>query len=177
MQVRIRSKKKDRQGRLIDTIADIGFIGYDLYRVGQAYYNGGDVRAELGYLGLDVAGAATPFGTGFGLAARAAKGASVAADGAKVSPQVAGRAGELAAFAKQVRGTYNVDGRQRILDNVIAERNEFYEAKNVANQANTRQLRDFMSYAKQHGVGLSCRSGRKSFAVVQSKRVVLQRRR
>ena len=66
---------KDPGGRLIDTIADIAFIGYDLYKIGEAIATGGDVREQAAYLGLDVAGAFTPFGTGFGLAGRVAKSA------------------------------------------------------------------------------------------------------
>jgi Restriction endonuclease fold toxin 7 len=50
-----------------------------------------------------------------------------------------------------VRGTYNVEGRQRILDNVIKARNEIYESKNVAYQALTRQLRDFIDQSKAMG--------------------------
>ena len=72
--------EKDPTGRLIDTLVDLGFIAYDVYRVGDAYFNGGDVQAELGYLGLDVAGAATPFATGFGAVARTARVANHASD-------------------------------------------------------------------------------------------------
>ena len=68
-------KNKDVNGEFLDTVVDVAFIAYDLYKVGEAYATGGDVKAELGYLGLDVAGAATPFATGFGVAGRlAAKG-------------------------------------------------------------------------------------------------------
>jgi hypothetical protein len=71
-------KDKDPNGRIIDTLVDFGFIAYDVYRVGDAYLNGGNVQEELGYLGLDVAGAAVPFATGFGAIARTAKIASKA---------------------------------------------------------------------------------------------------
>ncbi len=71
---------KDPDGRFLDTIVDIGFIGYDLYNLGKAVYNGGDVKSELGYLALDVAGAFTPFATGFGAVARTAKVANKAED-------------------------------------------------------------------------------------------------
>ena len=71
---------KDPDGRFLDTLADIGFIAYDLYRVGDAYINGGNVQQELGYLALDAAGAATPFATGFGAVARTAKVAGKAED-------------------------------------------------------------------------------------------------
>jgi RHS repeat-associated protein len=59
----------DSSGRIIDTLLDIGFIGYDLYKL----FTGG--RKELGdnliNLGLDAAGAAIPFVTGLGEARRA----------------------------------------------------------------------------------------------------------
>ncbi|HRH22459.1 MAG TPA: SpvB/TcaC N-terminal domain-containing protein [Candidatus Paceibacterota bacterium] len=64
---------KDPSGRIIDTIADIGFIAYDLYRVGEAMATGGDVRTELNYLSLDVAGAVIPGVTGVGVVARTTK--------------------------------------------------------------------------------------------------------
>lgn len=63
---------KDPDGRFLDTVVDLGFIAYDIYKVGNAIATGGDVRSELGYLALDVAGAATPFATGFGAVARTA---------------------------------------------------------------------------------------------------------
>jgi RHS repeat-associated protein len=71
---------KDPSGRIIDTVIDIGFIVYDLYKVGSAYASGGDVRAEIGYLGADVVGAMIPGGTGFGVIARTAKVADKADD-------------------------------------------------------------------------------------------------
>jgi DNA-formamidopyrimidine glycosylase len=64
---------KDPDGRFLDTIADIGFIAYDIYSIGSAYANGQDVSEQISYLGLDVAGAFTPFATGFGAVARTAK--------------------------------------------------------------------------------------------------------
>jgi RHS repeat-associated protein len=64
---------KDADGRFLDIALDIGFMAYDAYKVGQAYATGGDVREQLGYLGLDAGAAAIPGVTGVGLVARAAK--------------------------------------------------------------------------------------------------------
>jgi len=63
-------KHVDPTGEFVDTVVDIGFIAYDLYKISQAVANGGDVRGELGTLGLDVAGAAIPGVTGLGMIAR-----------------------------------------------------------------------------------------------------------
>jgi len=62
---------KDPQGRFIDTLADIGFIAYDLYSLNNAFANGGNIKSELTALGSDVAGALIPGATGFGLGIRA----------------------------------------------------------------------------------------------------------
>ncbi len=64
-------KNTDTEGEFLDTIADIGFIAYDAYRLGNALINSGDVKTELAALGADIIGALIPFGTGFGLGVRA----------------------------------------------------------------------------------------------------------
>ena len=61
----------DPSGQILDTILDIGFIAYDLYRIGKSLMNGcGVLRADVAALGADVAGALIPFATGGGAAAR-----------------------------------------------------------------------------------------------------------
>src|SRR3990167_11004399 len=47
---------KDPTGRIIDTLADIGFIGYDLYRIGNAIYHGENIKQHVAALGLDTLG-------------------------------------------------------------------------------------------------------------------------
>ena len=64
--------QKDPDGRIIDTALDIGFIGYDLYRLSGAISNGGDVKGELRALSMDAIGAALPGVTGLGMVARVA---------------------------------------------------------------------------------------------------------
>jgi len=62
----------DPDGRAIDTIADIGFIGYDLFDMGRsAYHAEGISGTQWLALGGDVLGAAIPFATGVGAAIRA----------------------------------------------------------------------------------------------------------
>ena len=97
---------KDPQGRIIDTIADIGFIGYDLYDLGRAYAQGAHsstLKQKAGYLGLDIAGAAIPGVTGLGIAARGAK--------------VTVKATETVKRAEQTVGTIN--GTKKVEDGVI----------------------------------------------------------
>jgi len=73
-------KYKDYKGEFLDTVVDIGFIAYDLYKIGQALNNGQSIKSELGNLGLDLAGAALPGVTGLGMIARTAKAADKVAD-------------------------------------------------------------------------------------------------
>ena len=64
----------DPSGQILDTILDIGFIGYDLYRIGKSLMNGCGVDAwDVVALGADVAGALIPFVTGGGAAVRAGR--------------------------------------------------------------------------------------------------------
>jgi RHS repeat-associated protein len=80
-------KYTDPDGRLIDTIADVGFIGWDVFDMGRSAYRGEGISGTQWLaLGGDVLGAAIPFATGVGVAIRA---------GAKVEHAVdAGRAAE-----------------------------------------------------------------------------------
>lgn len=67
----------DPTGLAIDTIADIGFIGYDIYKLATDSSNRGENWRALG---LDVAAAAIPFATGAGAAYRGVKAAERAAE-------------------------------------------------------------------------------------------------
>lgn len=66
-------KNIDKSGEILDTIMDVGFIGYDLYSLGKAMFTGGDVKTETIALGADVAGAIMPFATGLGVGVRTAR--------------------------------------------------------------------------------------------------------
>lgn len=61
----------DASGQAVDVIADVGFIGYDIYKL----VTGGrkDLGTNLLALGADVVGAVVPFATGLGPATRAAR--------------------------------------------------------------------------------------------------------
>ena len=61
----------DPDGELLDTFIDVGFIGYDLYRIGKQFATTGHVsNTEWKALGADVGGAFVPFVSGGGLLVR-----------------------------------------------------------------------------------------------------------
>ena len=61
----------DSTGAIVDTLADLGFIGYDIYRL--AIDGRKHLGSNLAALGLDIGGAFTPFVTGLGVTSRVAK--------------------------------------------------------------------------------------------------------
>jgi RHS repeat-associated protein len=61
--------KSDPTGEILDTLLDVGFIGYDVYRL----ISDGGGAENWKALGLDAAAAAIPFATGAGAAYRGAK--------------------------------------------------------------------------------------------------------
>ena len=73
-------KYVDPSGNFIDTILDIGFVGYDLYSIVQ---NPKDSSNYIS-LGLDLGGTAIPFVTGLGTGFKLAKGAEKAKDVVKL---------------------------------------------------------------------------------------------
>ena len=82
----------DPSGLILDTIADVGFILYDLYRIGADNIFGDcdNLGENLAALGADVLGAAIPFATGAGAAVRLGKaGAAGARGGAKSAANAA----------------------------------------------------------------------------------------
>jgi RHS repeat-associated protein len=78
----------DSSGLLIETIADIGFIAYDLYRIVKDNVLGDcdNLGENLGSLGGNIVGAAIPFATGGGLAVRAGMKSADAASSAARTP-------------------------------------------------------------------------------------------
>ena len=62
----------DPTGLILDTIADVAFIAYDLYRLAKDNVAGNcdNLGTNLGVLGADVAGALIPFATGLGASTR-----------------------------------------------------------------------------------------------------------
>jgi len=61
----------DPSGEYIETLIDIGFIGFDIYTLINHWNTGcGNISSDLLALGLDVVGAVLPFATGLGMVAR-----------------------------------------------------------------------------------------------------------
>ncbi len=77
----------DSSGLFLDTLLDVGFIGYDLNQIFNDNFlgngKGNSLGTNLTALGLDVTGAAVPGITGLGPASRAARGGDDVIDAAK----------------------------------------------------------------------------------------------
>jgi RHS repeat-associated protein len=102
----------DPTGAILDTIADIGFILYDVYAIATE----GATATNLAALGADVAGAVTPFATGGGIAVRAAaKGAERAAITVRAE-QGAAREAKVAAALKAENPSAKVQNQQYLRD-------------------------------------------------------------
>ena len=74
-------KYKDSTGHYIETVADVGFIAYDIYSIIQDPHNSANYIA----LGLDVVGAALPVVTGLGAGFKVAKGIDKVSDVADIA--------------------------------------------------------------------------------------------
>jgi len=59
----------DENGKIIDTVFDVGFIGYDIYNLTNAYSRGENTKEHWTALGLDFGGALIPGVTGLGFMA------------------------------------------------------------------------------------------------------------
>jgi hypothetical protein len=97
---------------LLDTLADIGFIGYDIYTL----FKEGSTKTNWTALGADVLGACVPFLSGGGLAVRAGVKAEHAIEAGVHAAEVgvqANRAKGIAAEAKAA-GELVQEGRQII---------------------------------------------------------------
>ncbi len=70
----------DPTGNIIDTVADVGFIAYDIGSGAYNLYNGNYDEAKTDGLALlaDIGGAFTPFSTGFGMGVRVSRGVAKA---------------------------------------------------------------------------------------------------
>ncbi len=89
-------KYTDSTGDFLDIALDVGFIGYDLYRMGSAAWNRNwsEVKSESANLGLDIGGAALPGITGLGMIRRAGEAAKLV-DKAGDAGKVLNKAGDI----------------------------------------------------------------------------------
>lgn len=108
----------DPDGRVIDTILDVGFIGYDLFDIGRSVVNGGGISWTQGAaLGADVLSAVVPFASGGGAAVRAVGKASEVAEAGKlglnvVANRALGKAAESKVAAEVVEEGTMIVGAQ-----------------------------------------------------------------
>jgi RHS repeat-associated protein len=124
---------KDPDGRVIETVADIGFIGYDLFDIGRSVFRGEGISGtQLGALGADILGAAIPFATGGGIAVRAATKVDDVIDASRgiTANRAAGKAAEakvaaeLAAEGKTIVGSQvccNTGQGRRVIDHLTKD--------------------------------------------------------
>ena len=96
-------KYRDPDGKVLDTVLDVGFVAYDLFDIGRSLVKGEGVSGQqLLALGADVAGVFVPFATGGGLAVRL--GDNVASSAAGVAKlRAAVKKGFLGENARNVR--------------------------------------------------------------------------
>ncbi len=129
----------DRTGNAIDTVADVGFILYDLYRIGADNLFG-DIRnfgENCAALGADAGGLLIPGATGLGLGVRAAK--SIAPQIAKIEKQLA------------QHGRGSVEKSLRNLEARLAEHRkalETYKAQGGYTSSVGREIRAFEAEIK-----------------------------
>lgn len=93
----------DPDGKVLDTIADIAFILYDIYDIASTVTSGEEITAaQWGALGADVAGALIPFATGGGAVIRGGAKAVNAMDTASDLAKSADTAGDLSETAAKL---------------------------------------------------------------------------
>ena len=150
---------KDPDGRLIETIADVGFIGYDLFDIGRSFFRGEGVSGtQWGALGADVLGAAIPFATGGGIAVRAATKVDDVIDAGRgtsniVDPLVRGRESEKRVLDTlgESKNTGKVKGCEGCSIPDYQNPAAIGEIKDAARVDNTRQLRIPRDAARDSG--------------------------
>ncbi len=148
----------DPSGEYIETLIDIGFIGFDIYTLINHWNTGcGNISSDLLALGLDVVGVLLPFATGLGLVARIG---SKTDDAIRLAAKMenvreAGLAGELlAGITKNTKHIDSLTGTAsyRIPDVLDRGARLIQEVKNVAGKiAYTGQLKDFALFAQKEG--------------------------
>ena len=122
----------DPTGMIIDTIADIGFIAYDVYAIAT----GGATAVNVAALGADVAGAAVPLATGAGPAVRAAHAAS---------------GGVLAAGSKVEKTADAIKLEKQLASEQQASKIQSGKGDAIAGAGTNKELRDAARLEAQHG--------------------------
>jgi len=146
-------KYVDPDGQVLDTVLDVGFIGYDLFDIGRSLVKGEKVSgSQLLALSADVGAAFLPLVTGAGAAVRAGAHADDVVHGVELARRL-GEAGEAAVRAsfdigEKVRIAVPGAQRFRIPDGVNAALKTLSEVKNVKKLSFTSQLRDFVKISK-----------------------------
>lgn len=148
----------DPDGEVLDTVADVGFIAYDLFDIGRSIARGESVSGtQLSALGADVGAAFIPFATGAGAGVRALSRADRAVSAVRLSRSVAtGRRGEqLAMKAGLIPGGTKVAIRsptktatRRVPDGLTKK--TITEVKFGRGPVRlTNQIRDFLAFARE----------------------------
>ncbi|HEX7174811.1 MAG TPA: RHS repeat-associated core domain-containing protein [Pyrinomonadaceae bacterium] len=102
----------DPSGLILDTLLDIGFIAYDLYKLATGGRK--NFWDNMGNLGLDVVGAAVPFLTGLGAGRRALQHGDDVIDAARQAPNCF-VAGTLVHTADGARPIEEIKAGDRVL--------------------------------------------------------------
>jgi len=157
----------DPDGKIVDTVLDAVFIAYDIYDIGSSLVGGEQVSGtQWAALGADFGGLLIPFGTGGGVAVRAAARADDVIDMAGTvsraarggsSPVRVGQAGEqLAGVTRAKTRIPSATGtaQYRVPDELTAT--SLREVKNVQRLRTGgragNQLRDYSEFARAQGL-------------------------
>jgi len=133
-------KYVDPTGEILDTVLDVGFIIYDVYKVTEAVITGGDVKGEAISLGLDAGGAIIPGVTGLGLAARAVRAEKVADKAVDLIKAADKASGATKAVKAEQRSSNALRTEARIINPTKAESTVWKELGNYRGELKTNGL-------------------------------------
>jgi hypothetical protein len=149
----------DPDGRAIDVVVDVGFIGYDLYEIGQSVRRGEGVSGtQVLALGGDIVGAIVPFATGVGAAIRAGSKIDDAVDAGRATSNVIeattrGRKSEARVLDAlgEAKNTKKVQGCEGCSIPDYQNATTIGEIKDAARVSDTKQLRTQREAARASG--------------------------
>ena len=123
-------KYVDPSGNFVDTVADVAFIGYDIYAIIKNPEDSSNYLA----LAADVVGAVVPGLTGFGVAVKAAKNADKIGDAAKAITKTDDTIDAVRGAEKGVDGVTSAGGKSSLGSGVEEQlefsKNKFYNIRN-----------------------------------------------